>query len=137
MSAPHLALTRNQNLVLEVLLREKVPLSAYMILDHLRDHGLKAPLQIYRALDKLTQMGHVHRLESVNAFVACSHAQNEDHGNHLVAFVICKQCGTVVEFSDDIIADQVKKHMQLLHFQVASTTVEIGGLCCDCARIKE
>jgi len=58
------ALTRNQSLVLDVLLDEKGPLSAYAILDRLRDKGLKAPLQIYRALDKLTQIGRVHRLES-------------------------------------------------------------------------
>jgi len=134
MSSSQIALTRNQNLVLDVLLREKIPLSAYMILDRLREHDIKAPLQIYRALDKLTEMGHVHRLESVNAFVACDHSHSERHDSSLVAFAICKQCGTVVEFGDEVITEQVGVHMQELNFQPQTTILEIGGLCCRCAK---
>jgi len=134
MRSSQIDLTRNQNLVLDVLLREKIPLSAYMILDRLREHGIKAPLQIYRALDKLTEMGHVHRLESVNAFVACDHSHSEKHGSSLVAFAICKQCGTVVEFDDKVIAEQIGIHMQGLNFRPETTILEIGGLCCDCVK---
>jgi len=66
-------LTRNQSLVFGALSRAEGPLSAYTILDQLRDDGFRAPLQVYRALDKLVETGMVHRLESLNAFVACSH----------------------------------------------------------------
>ena len=48
-------LTRNQELVLGTLAHAAAPLSAYDILDKLRDEGLRAPLQVYRALDKLTE----------------------------------------------------------------------------------
>jgi len=129
----HAVLTRNQTWVLDVLLHEKGPLSAYMILDRLRDKGLKAPLQIYRALDKLTEMGRVHRLESVNAFVACQHFEEKEHNSALVAFAICKKCGTVIEFSDDVIAACVKRQMNELNFHPQGTTLEINGLCRDCA----
>ncbi|NRP75769.1 Zinc uptake regulation protein [Ensifer psoraleae] len=71
--ADDLKLTKNQSLVLAVLQSSEQPLSAYSILDRLREHGLKAPLQIYRALDKLLDAGRVHRLESMNAFVVCCH----------------------------------------------------------------
>ncbi|MCB1460156.1 MAG: transcriptional repressor, partial [Nitratireductor sp.] len=66
-------LTRNQLLVLNALVAAGGPLSAYGILDQLREEGFRAPLQVYRALEKLVDQGKVHRLESLNAFVACSH----------------------------------------------------------------
>ena len=46
------ALTKNQSLVLKALRKAKQPVGAYEILDQLREHGLKAPLQIYRTLDQ-------------------------------------------------------------------------------------
>ncbi|GAF76572.1 unnamed protein product, partial [marine sediment metagenome] len=64
-------LTRNQDVVIKALAAIGQPLSAYRILDLdcVRDAGLKAPLTIYRALDKLVALGLVHRIESLNAFV--------------------------------------------------------------------
>jgi len=126
-------LTRNQSLVLDILLREQGPLSAYTILDRLREKGLKAPLQIYRALDKLTQIGRVHRLESVNAFVACRHFDEKEHNHGLVAFAICKKCSTVIEFSDEVMAAHVKQQMNDLQFLAQGTILEISGLCHHCA----
>ncbi len=67
-------LTRNQSLVFNALDGASGPLSAYDILDKLRADGFRAPLQVYRALDKLVEYGMVHRLESLNAFVACATA---------------------------------------------------------------
>jgi len=55
-------LTKNQSLVMGALTRADGPLSAYTILDQLRDQGFRAPLQVYRALDKLVEFGMVHRL---------------------------------------------------------------------------
>ena len=66
-------LTKKQTLVMDLLKTNKVPLSAYDILDKLHDFGFRAPLQVYRALDKLIELGLVHRLETLNAFVACQH----------------------------------------------------------------
>src|SRR5690606_31319784 len=58
----HSDLTRNQSLVLDRLEKAEAPMSAYALLDQLRDEGLRAPLQVYRALDKLLDMGLAHRL---------------------------------------------------------------------------
>lgn len=69
-------LSRNQSLVLSVLQSSDQPLSAYTILDRLRDDGLRAPLQIYRALEKLMEAGRIHRLESMNALVICCHSKH-------------------------------------------------------------
>jgi len=123
-------LTRNQRHVLDILLREKTALSAYNILNHLRGQGFRAPLQVYRALEKLIDFGLVHRLESINAFVACSHPDCNNH--KLVAFAICQKCGRITEFDSENIANNITKHMQIMHFQPMTTALEIRGLCKKC-----
>ena len=75
--AADLKLTRNQQLVYDALTGAKTPLSAYTLLDQLRDAGFRAPLQVYRALEKLIEIGQVHRLESINSFVACQQLRHE------------------------------------------------------------
>lgn len=104
-----LKLTRNQSLVLSVLQSSEQPLSAYTILDRLRDDGLKAPLQIYRALDKLMEAGRIHRLKSMNAFVVCCHSKHGQIHPRIPAFEICEGCGKVNEFHDAKIEDALGK----------------------------
>ncbi|MCX8999799.1 transcriptional repressor [Rhizobiaceae bacterium BDR2-2] len=126
-------LTKNQDLVFGVLKRSEGPLSAYVILDRLRDHGFRAPLQVYRALDKLLEKGLVHRLESLNAFVACAHSGESccDHG--IVAFAICNACGHVMEFHDHAVDHRLGDWTRTHGFKAEKTTIEIRGLCAACA----
>lgn len=127
----HSELTRNQSLVLEKLSAAEAPLSAYAILDQLRDDGIKAPLQVYRALEKLLEKGLAHRLESLNAFVAC--ADSHCHAKGLIAFAICETCGNVTEFSDEIVQRRLDGWAGEEGFQASRTTVEIRGVCAMCA----
>jgi Fur family zinc uptake transcriptional regulator len=124
-------LTRNQAMVFDTLTRAEAPLSAYTVLDRLRDEGFRAPLQVYRALDKLQEMGLVHRLESLNAFVACPHPH--DHKNALVAFAICDRCGKVDEFCDEMVEERLGRWGREHSFAAQKTTIEIRGTCRDCA----
>lgn len=124
------SLTRNQSLVLETLTEAQGPLSAYGILDQLRGEGLKAPLQVYRALDKLLELGLAHRLESLNAFVACAHV----HERGLAAFAICEICGRVTEFEDAVIEARLLDWADLTGFATHRTTIEIRGRCRECGR---
>jgi len=126
----HHELTRNQALVFDALVKAEAPLSAYTILDRLRDDGFRAPLQVYRALDKLLDYGMIHRLESLNAFVACAHPHCGEHG--LIAFAICEKCGQVTEFSDAVIEQQVRDWTAGNNFKPSKTTVEIRGTCANC-----
>ncbi len=123
-------LTRNQSLVFNVLSKSDGPLSAYTILDQLRDDGFRAPLQVYRALEKLLDYGLIHRLESLNAFVACAHPQCHEQG--LVAFAICEKCGQVTEFSDATIENLVSAWSLQNGFKPRKTTLELRGLCKAC-----
>mgnify|MGYP002845509098 FL=1 len=124
-------LTKNQSMVMAALLKANGPLSAYTILDQLRSKGLRAPLQVYRALDKLVEFGMVHRLESMNAFVACRHPDGDSES--VVAFTICESCGEVTEISNDGFDSQLHKLAGGAGFNVKKSTVELFGQCEACA----
>jgi Fur family zinc uptake transcriptional regulator len=124
-------LTRNQAFVFETLQNAKAPMSAYTILDELRADGFRAPLQVYRALDKLVEMGLVHRLESLNAFVACDHPEGDPHG--AIAFAICEDCGRVDEFADDEIVQRLGNWAKAEKFRLDKTIIELRGTCATCA----
>ena len=124
-------LTKNQSLVFGAISHANVPLSAYTILDSLRGEGFRAPLQVYRALEKLLELGMVHRLESLNAFVACQ--QNNCGSHSIVAFAICDTCGKVAEIADET---ALPGHLDSLaknhHFGLKKSTVELRGMCEIC-----
>ncbi len=123
-------LSQNQKLVMDVLERQAAPLSAYMILEELRDDGLKAPLQVYRALEKLMSFGMVHRLESLNAFIACSHMSCESTG--ATAFVICDKCEHVQEICDDSVSAFLSSLAEKTKMKTSKSSIELHGICDGC-----
>lgn len=129
-------LTKNQALVLSALTSAEGPASAYSLLDQLRAAGFRAPLQVYRALDKLIEYGLVHRLESLNSFVACAHTHEHPHGHRhgLVAFAICDTCGQVDEFSDATVEKRLRGWASDNAFKLCKTTIEMRGTCADCLK---
>jgi Fur family zinc uptake transcriptional regulator len=124
------SLTRNQKLVLEAVEKSSAPQSAYDLLDKLRPHGVKAPLQIYRALDQLVAKGLVHKLESLSAFVACQHPSDEGHA--ATVFMICDSCGNVSERTNACISGDLRKLATTDGFRVAHTSIELHGNCGKC-----
>ena len=125
-----LKLTKNQALVLGVLEQSSIPLSAYTILERLSEHGLRAPPQVYRALDKLLDLGLAHKLSSMNSFLACQHTQCGSH--RVTSFAICDGCEKVSE----IINTEFERHLNSLANDVGlrptRSTIEIHGLCEEC-----
>jgi Fur family zinc uptake transcriptional regulator len=122
-------LTAIRRRVLELVWRGHDPIGAYEILDALRKAGARAqPPTVYRALEFLIGQGLVHRIESRNAFVGCSHP-GERHGYQ---FLICRDCGTVEELSDRRIGLAVSAGAKAAGFAVARSTVEVEGVCAAC-----
>lgn len=123
-------LTQRQQQVLTALTTAGKPQSAYTLLDNLREEGFRVPLQVYRALNSLTRAGLVHKLESINAFVACAHTHPHKHG--LAAFTICDECGQADEFSDDIIEARLRQVADAKAFTLEHTIIEMRGVCENC-----
>jgi Fur family zinc uptake transcriptional regulator len=122
-------LTPNRRAVLEVLLSDHRPLSAYEIAERIDWQGRKgAPVQVYRALDFFETLGLVHRIESRNAYLACSQAD----GAHGAQFLVCRDCGRVAEASDSGLERGLRELAGKAGFTVEAPVVEIKGLCPDC-----
>ncbi|MEP2717843.1 transcriptional repressor [Pseudophaeobacter sp.] len=115
--------------VLEILLQEHRALGAYEILDRLRAEGRGSqPPVAYRALDFLVSNGFAHKIERLNAFIACTHP-GEDHAP---AFMICRQCSAVAEAQTVPTKGQLGQAARDIGFQIERTVVEAEGLCPKC-----
>lgn len=125
-----MALTTNQQRVLSTLQQASVPLTAYALLEQLREHGISAPTQIYRALERLSEQGLVHRLQTLNAYVSCAHTEQCQHG--FTAFAICDRCGSVDEFIDHAVAHSLHQWVKNKAFAVRESAIEIRGQCASC-----
>ena len=109
------------------------PLSAYDVLEGLRDKGVRSPPTVYRALDVLTARGFVHRLESLSAFVVCRCGSRGGHGVHSASFAICTGCGAVQEIDDAALRRAVHEAGHGFLAQVCGEVLEIKGICRTCA----
>ncbi|HBM91086.1 MAG TPA: transcriptional repressor [Rhodospirillaceae bacterium] len=120
--------------ILTLLRRAKKPLSAYTLLDQLRPEGVRSPPTVYRALDRLLACGVVHRLESLNAFMACAYHADDGAKGHLSAFAICATCGRAWEIHDPTLARTIKKIGKKFFTQPDQEVIEISGLCASCEK---
>lgn len=125
-----LRLTPVRRKVLELLLREHRALGAYAILDLLREAGFGSqPPVAYRALDFLAEHGFVHKIERLNAFVACAHPG----ATHTPAFMICRNCEAVAEAQSAPAKGALGDAARATGFQIERTVLEAEGLCPACA----
>jgi Fur family transcriptional regulator, zinc uptake regulator len=124
-----LRLTPLRREVLQLVARAGKPVKAYDLLDSLRDtHGNAAPPTVYRALDFLLENGFIHKLESINAYVACHHPAEQ----HQVPFLICDVCDGAQEVCDPRVAELIEAQARTFGFTPQGQTVEVHGVCKNC-----
>lgn len=91
--------------------------------------GIPYANTVYRALEKLLQLGLVHRIESQNAFTAC----DDPNKRHNPGFIICTDCGTVEEFSIEAILPLLQSEAADRKFVFEKSTIELTGHCSRCS----
>jgi Fur family zinc uptake transcriptional regulator len=111
----------------ELILEATGPVKAYDVIDRFHPEGAAKPPTVYRALSFLEQMGLIHRIESLNAFVACD---THDH-KHTAGFLLCDCCGQSVEIALPHLHD-VEASAERNGFKVNHITLEARGLCKAC-----
>jgi Fur family zinc uptake transcriptional regulator len=123
-------LTPPRRRVLELLLEAGAPMKAYDLMAVFggADGEAAKPPTVYRALDFLSRQGLAHRIESLNAFVACRMGET----GHAAGFLICDCCGAAREI-DPQPADWVAQFAAAAGYVVSGVTVEVHGRCPDCA----
>lgn len=123
-------LTPMRRQVLEALAASHRPLGAYEIIDRLGAKGPRpAPITVYRALDFLLANGLAHRIESLNAFIAC--INNHASGTPVV-FLICEQCGAVGEAPSSAVGAALLAAAEQAAFTPKAPVIEIAGICGHC-----
>ena len=123
-------LTNNQQTVLDLLEVSKEPLKAYAILFDIQKKGIKSPLQVYRALDKLIEIGKVHKIESKNSYIACKNANCNSQTS--TSFLICEVCDNVTELKKNNLSVYFSKLSEKSNFKYTKHNLEIYGACKIC-----
>ena len=126
------SLSKNQQVVLEIIEKAKGPLKAYSILFDVQKKGIKAPQQIYRALDKLIEIGKIHKIESRNAFVACKNTNCEI--SKATAFSICENCEKITEINNTNLSKYLTNFEDSTGMRYQKYNLEFFGLCKNCKK---
>ena len=123
-------LSKNQQIIFDLIDRSPEPLKAYTILYNVQKKGINAPPQVYRALDKLVEIGKIHKIESKNAFVACKNSDCEI--SKATAFSICESCEVVDEISDVKLSKYLSSFNHRKGMKFKRFNLEFFGLCKKC-----
>jgi Fe2+/Zn2+ uptake regulation proteins len=126
--------TKKRVNVFAILMASAKAVSAYELVDSYKE-TFNEPVPVvtvYRVLDFLQEKKLVHKLETANKFIVCSHI-NCDHQHHASNFLICKQCLKVTELS--ISWDEFKELKQTIEqagFYINNPQLEMNCICNAC-----
>tara|TARA_Y100000748_G_scaffold115607_1_gene96929 strand:+ start:273 stop:692 length:420 start_codon:yes stop_codon:yes gene_type:complete len=123
-------LSKNQQIIFDLIKKSNEPLKAYSILSNVQKKGIKAPLQVYRALDKLVEIGKIHKIESKNAFMACQNSRCQVA--KATAFSICENCEKVSEIKNSKLFEYLKDFNDKSGMKYKKYNLEFFGLCNEC-----
>ncbi|MGY6634437.1 MAG: Fur family transcriptional regulator [Alkalilacustris sp.] len=124
-----LRLTPVRRRALEILLEAHRALGAYEVLDRLASEGFgRQPPVAYRALDFLVSHGLAHRIQRLNAYVACLHPALD----HAPVFLICGACKAVAEAPGGRVRAALEAGAAEAGFVVERASVEAVGICPAC-----
>ena len=122
-------LTGQRRDILNCVAQSHSAVGAYDIIERMASRGPRpAPITVYRALDFLEAHGLVHKIESRNAFIACSHP----HEGQPAAMLVCEQCGLVAELDAPRAFETLEDAAGAQGFKVHRSVVELTGLCGPC-----
>jgi Fur family ferric uptake transcriptional regulator len=115
--------------VIELLATQDCCLTAQEIFDDLRARGRKAGIaSVYRALELLSRLGLVRRLEiGVSACYEPERPSGEHHHH-----VVCERCGKVSAFEDRALEEAIERLARRHRYAVGVHEVTLRGSCPDC-----
>jgi Fur family transcriptional regulator, ferric uptake regulator len=120
---------RARQLVVALLARQRCCLSANEIFEALRARDRKIGIaSVYRALEQLTSLQLVQRLEFPDAARYEPMLPSGEHHHHLV----CDDCGKVEPFADRPLERALDRVGEAVGFQVDAHDVLLRGACSDC-----
>ena len=131
MARPSKLLVHPKDLVLAALRKSTGPLTAYGLLEKLEPFGVKSAPIVYRALAALEQLGTVHKIKELGAYVACNCA--DDHSHALSVLTVCTGCKKVHELHDHDVINHLTKLKKLGIELAPHAVIELPIMCERCA----
>ena len=123
-------LTKLRKKVLTLILKNHGYVKAYDLLNDLKKNDTSAkPPTVYRSLDFLMEHGFIHKIQSFNAFVGCSHPDEHED----CYFLICKECKNIEECCSNKVKKVLTSTSGKNNFSPNQVTLEITGICQDCS----
>ena len=121
--------TEPRERVLSIIAASAKPLGAYEVLEQL---GLMTPNPkpptVYRAIEFWQTHGFIPRIESLNAYITC----DAGHRHKGSQFMICDDCGTVIETHLCSFPESLKDSAAQNAFIPSRWSFEIHGTCGNC-----
>ena len=125
---------RTDELLLACLQASETPMTAYELLASLRGTGIQSPPVVYRSLERMVKSGTIHRLDRLNAYVAC---HGHKHGALAPVFAVCTRCSRVEEWSVDQIDANFNQTAATMGFTIEDRTIELRGICRRCRGLAD
>ena len=117
--------------VVDLMAGQHCCLTAQDIFDRLRADGTVVGIaSVYRALELLSRMGLVRRMDLAEAaYFEPAHPGGEHHHH-----VVCDLCGKVSQFEDEALESAIERLAGRLKYTVAEHDVVLRGACPDCRK---
>lgn len=139
----HAKLTELRQQILLLIWENHKPLGAYTLIEQLSEKTQRriAPPTVYRTLEFLLELGLIHRINSLNAYIGCTQPHmhqtqsNQTESNELDRqnyFLICRKCHYTQEILDANLSNQIETVSQSFKFLPQEQWLEITGLCEEC-----
>lgn len=118
--------------VMDIFIEFNKPLSAYEVLDKLKAKRPGAePPTVYRVIDYFVEKKLLHRIETGNKYVRCSHVNNFTT-KHLGILFLCQSCHLSFEYMDEKFLEFIAYFSKGNKLAVDDSLVEVKGTCNKC-----
>ena len=127
-------LMNKRQIVLKGLTKSEKALSAYELIDFCKNEFnlILHPMTVYRALDFFQNEHLVHKLNSINKYIACTHTLGE-HEHDIVQFLICKKCEKIDEITiQKMTLDDLHHNVSDAGFHSDCSHLEMACICKSC-----
>jgi len=124
-----LRFTEPREKVLNTLVDGKLPLGAYELLEKMSTKANKInPPTIYRAIDFWIEHGFIHKIVSLNKYIACNHVHDARQATK-TTILICNKCSYIEEICLVLSIDSLFEEKG---FDAQQVLIEAKGLCLNC-----
>jgi len=95
-----------------------------------RDEAPVGRASIYRALERLEELGLLQRFEAARGIASYERVNPSGHHHH---HAICRRCGRIEPFEDRSLERAIERVSAAVPFEIAEHDVTLRGLCKSCA----